>query len=83
MDTPVPSVLATEPSSSSSFVVFEVTMILVAIGSFFVIRRRRRMLEQRAMQRYERLSRVELGDAAVAPVSPSAAAMGAPSPSSS
>ena len=71
MESPVPTVLASGGEGSSSFVLFEVAMVLVAIASFFVIRRRRRMLEQRAALRYERLSRVELGE--LQPSTPQAA----------
>jgi hypothetical protein len=58
-------------------------MVIVAIVSFIVIRRRRRLLEQRAQLRYERLSRVELGDPPATSPASSVAGQGMGTPASS
>jgi hypothetical protein len=48
------------PSASSNFFTFEVVMFAIAVVSFMLVRRRRRQQEMKALQRYERLSRVEM-----------------------
>ena len=49
------------PSGLLHFLAFEFLMLFVAIASYFVVRRRKRTLELRAQMRYDRLSRVEVG----------------------
>ncbi|KAH9598643.1 hypothetical protein LSM04_007593 [Trypanosoma melophagium] len=47
--------------TSLPFVVFELAMASICTFSYFAMRRMRRISEIRAQQRYDRLSRLEIG----------------------
>ncbi|KEG11118.1 hypothetical protein DQ04_02961050 [Trypanosoma grayi] len=47
--------------TSLPFVVFELVMASLCTFSYFIMRRLRRLSELRAQQRYDRLSRIEVG----------------------
>jgi hypothetical protein len=77
-----PSTSSPFTSSSGYLGIFEVIAVVIFGLSLYWMRRRRRQLEVRTEQRYERLSRIEMGSTAVGAMSLDPPQEGAASPSS-